>query len=59
MKLKPLEAIRVLSGIFSQNEAIERLALINLIVRAMEGDAEKDFTKKTVLEVTKIELDLD
>jgi len=59
MKLKPLKAIRALSGIFLQNEAVERLALINLIVRATEGYAEKDFTKKTVLEVANIELDLD
>jgi hypothetical protein len=53
-----LEAIRAITGIFEPKEAVDRLALVNLIIRGMVGDAEKDFVKETVLRTTKIELDL-
>ena len=40
-----LEAIRRLSGMFKPSEATDRLAIICLIVRGMQGDAEPDYVK--------------
>ena len=47
-----LDAIRHISGIFKSEEAVDRLALICLIIRGMQGDAEADFVKETVLKAT-------
>ena len=46
-----LEAIRRLSGIFSEKDAVDRLAIICLIVRGMQGDAEVDYVKEVLEEV--------
>ena len=51
-----LEAIRRLSGVFRPSEAVDRLALICLIIRGMQGDAEADFVKETVLKATGLKL---
>lgn len=55
--MKPLELIRTLSGIFVHSQAVNALALINLIVRGMEGDSDKDFVSEQVLKYAEIELD--
>lgn len=52
MDCKCLEAIRLISGAFKPEEAVDRLALICLIVRGMQGDAEADFVKEAVLKAT-------
>ena len=53
-----LDAIRDLTGIFTMKDTANRLAMVNLIVRGMQGDAEKDFVKETILKVFDIDLDL-
>jgi len=55
--MKPLELIRTLSGIFVKSEAVNALALINLIVRGMVGDSEREFVGEQVLKYTQIEID--
>ena len=49
-----LEAIRRLSGMFRPEQAVNILALICLIVRGMQGDAEHDFVKEETLKATGI-----
>ena len=56
-QMKPLELIRTLSGIFVKSEAVNALALINLIVRGMVGDSEREFVGEQVLKYTQIEID--
>jgi hypothetical protein len=55
--MKPLELIRTLSGIFVQSEAVNALALINLVVRGMIGDSDREFVSETVLKYARIEID--
>lgn len=55
--IKPLELIRVLSGIFVRSEAVNALALINLIVRGMVGDSEREFVSEMALKYSKMEID--
>ena len=56
-KIKAIDAIRILSGIFEKDTAVDRLALVNLIVRGIVGDADKSFVKETVLKTTKLEIE--
>jgi hypothetical protein len=48
MESKCLDAIRIISGVFRPEEAVDRLALICLIVRGMQGDAEHGFVREVV-----------
>ena len=43
-----LDAIRRLSGIFRKDEAVDRLAVICLIVRGMQGDADHEFVQEVL-----------
>jgi hypothetical protein len=51
-KITPLEAIRLLSlsGMFTPETAVNRLALVNLLARYLLGDAEEGFVRKLLLE---------
>lgn len=51
-----LNTIRGLSGVFPRDQAVDRLALICLIVRGMQGDADAGFVKETVLKATGVTL---
>lgn len=56
MECTGLDAIRLLSGVFTKDQAVDRLALINLIVRGMVGEADPEFVKDTVLKSCNITL---
>ena len=47
-KITALELIRLLSGIMSRNDAINRLAMVNLLSRYLLGLAEEEFVIKQV-----------
>ena len=47
-KITALELIRLLSGIMSRNDAINRLAMVNLLSRYLLGLAEEEFVKDQV-----------
>lgn len=48
---KPIEAIRVLTAMSKMEvkELSDRLALVNMICRVLEGDTEKDFADEILL----------
>ena len=50
-KLTHIEAIRLLSGMFNPDQAVNILAFINLIARNSLGDAEDDFTDEQLLKI--------
>ena len=58
-EMKPLEAIRALSGVFPHSEATDRLALVNLVARVISGDAERKFAAEVLLKSTGIKLVFD
>ena len=60
MKLKPIEALRVLTGMFRPADAVNILALVNILARYLDGDESLDpnFLIDTYKEVG-IDLDLE
>lgn len=51
-----LDKIRMLSGVFRQQEAVDRLALVNLLTRYLLGDSEKNFVEEVFRDATGKEL---
>jgi hypothetical protein len=51
-----LDKIRMLSGVFRQQEAVDRLALVNLLTRYLLGDSEKAFVEEVFRDSTGKEL---
>ena len=49
IEVTPVEAIRLLSGIITPKDAVDRLALVNLLSRYILGLAEKNFVEETML----------
>lgn len=50
-KLTHIEAIRLLSGMFNPEQAVNILAFINLIARNSLGDAEDNFTDEQLFKI--------
>jgi hypothetical protein len=57
--MEPIEVIRLLSGIFENcNEKMQnRLALINMISRAIVGDADKDYVYEVCEKQLNVKID--
>ena len=51
-----LDQIRMLSGMFRKQEAVDRLALVNLLTRYLLGDSEKAFVAEVFRDSTGKEL---
>lgn len=51
IEVSPLEAIRLISGMFNPKEAVNRLAVVNLLSRYLLGMAEKDFVEETMMKM--------
>jgi len=47
-KITAIQMIRLLSGMFPPEEAVDRLALVNLLGRYVLGDAEYDFVNSQI-----------
>lgn len=51
IEVTPIEAIRLLSGIVTSKDAVDRLAIVNLVARYLLGLADKDFVDETMLKL--------
>lgn len=51
IEVTPIEAIRLLSGIITPKDAVDRLAIVNLVARYLLGLADKDFVDETMLKL--------